>query len=185
MAEGLVRIERNRGASVTEVTPELVAELVEVRGLLEGLNARLAAQRHDPAIVAQLEEVLKRGDAAADIGGIAGGGVDAEMRLIAQFFSRHVPGAPNIQPMNMPGAGGILLGNYLYTNGGGTLMCIEFSTGKTAWQARSIGKGSLLAADGMLYQAKQHPQPLVFAEVLGRTDAGVLPAAPTVTPALA
>jgi tripartite-type tricarboxylate transporter receptor subunit TctC len=44
-----------------------------------------------------------------------GGGVDAEMRLIAQFFSRHVPGAPNIQPMNMPGAGGILLGNYLYT----------------------------------------------------------------------
>ena len=41
------------------------------------------------------------------------------------------------------------------------------------------------AADGMLYQAKQHPQPLVFAEVLGRTDAGVLPAAPTFTPALA
>lgn len=31
------------------------------------------------------------------------------------------------------------------------------------------------AADGMLYQAKQHPQPLVFAEVLGRTEVGVLP----------
>jgi len=43
-AEGLVRIERNRGASVTEVTPAMVAELVEVRALLEGLNARLAAK---------------------------------------------------------------------------------------------------------------------------------------------
>ena len=31
-----------------------MAELVEVRALLEGLNARLAAQRHDPEIVAQL-----------------------------------------------------------------------------------------------------------------------------------
>ena len=43
-----------------------------------------------------------------------GGGVDSEMRLIAQFLGRHVPGAPNVQPMNMPGAGGILLGNHLY-----------------------------------------------------------------------
>ena len=59
-AEGLVRIERNRGASVTEVTPAMVAELVEVRALLEGLNARLAAQRHDPEIVRQLGEVLKQ-----------------------------------------------------------------------------------------------------------------------------
>ena len=44
-----------------------------------------------------------------------GGGVDAEMRLIAQFYGRHIPGNPNIQAMNMPGAGGILLGNYLYS----------------------------------------------------------------------
>ena len=44
-----------------------------------------------------------------------GGGVDSEMRLIAQYFGRHIAGAPNVQPMNMPGAGGILLGNYLYS----------------------------------------------------------------------
>ncbi len=44
-----------------------------------------------------------------------GGGVDAEMRLIAQFLGRHIPGNPNVQAMNMPGAGGILLGNYLYS----------------------------------------------------------------------
>jgi len=82
-AEGLVRLERNRGASVAEVTPELVAELVEVRALLEGLNARLAAQRHDPAIVAQLGEVLARGNAAA------GSGSSEDLaRLNAEFHER-------------------------------------------------------------------------------------------------
>lgn len=67
-AEGLVRIERNRGATVTEVTPAMVAELVEVRALLEGLNARLAAQRHDPAVIEQLKDVLRRGNDNADSG---------------------------------------------------------------------------------------------------------------------
>jgi tripartite-type tricarboxylate transporter receptor subunit TctC len=43
-----------------------------------------------------------------------GGGVDNEMRLIAQFFSKFIPGKPNIVAKNMPGAGGMLLGNYLY-----------------------------------------------------------------------
>jgi DNA-binding GntR family transcriptional regulator len=62
--EGLVRLEPNRGASVTQVTPALVAELVEVRTLLEALNARLAARRHDPRIVALLQDTLRRGNEA-------------------------------------------------------------------------------------------------------------------------
>ena len=82
-AEGLVRIERNRGASVTEVTPAMVAELVEVRALLEGLNARLAAQRHDPEIVRQLGEVLKHGNEAADAGS-----TEQLARLNAEFHDR-------------------------------------------------------------------------------------------------
>lgn len=48
--------------------------------------------------------------------------------------------------------GGIVkVGEYLYSNGGGALICMHFQTGKIAWQARSVGKGSLLVADGMLY----------------------------------
>ncbi len=81
--EGLVRLEPRRGATVAEVTPEIVAELVEVRALLEGLNARLAAQRHDPEIVAQLREVLTRGNAAASTGGR-----DLLARLNAEFHER-------------------------------------------------------------------------------------------------
>lgn len=48
--------------------------------------------------------------------------------------------------------GGIVkVGDYLYSNAAGALICMEFKTGKIAWQARSSGKGSLCAADGMLY----------------------------------
>jgi DNA-binding GntR family transcriptional regulator len=63
--EGLVRLEPHRGATVAEITPQIVAELVEVRALLEGLNARLAARRHDPAILVLLRETLQRGNEAA------------------------------------------------------------------------------------------------------------------------
>ena len=42
-----------------------------------------------------------------------GGGVDGEMRVLAQHFSRYIPGHPTIVARNMPGAGGIVLANYL------------------------------------------------------------------------
>jgi tripartite-type tricarboxylate transporter receptor subunit TctC len=44
-----------------------------------------------------------------------GGGIDSEMRLVAQFLGRHIPGEPAIMPRNMPGAGGLILGNHLYS----------------------------------------------------------------------
>lgn len=48
--------------------------------------------------------------------------------------------------------GGIVrIGDYMYSNGGGSLMCVNFLTGDIAWQDRSVGKGSLTVADGMLY----------------------------------
>ena len=82
-AEGLVTLLPRRGATVVEVTPEDVAELVEVRALLEGLNARLAGQRHDPQIVAQLEDTLQRGNRAAQAG------TPEELaRLNAEFHER-------------------------------------------------------------------------------------------------
>jgi tripartite-type tricarboxylate transporter receptor subunit TctC len=43
-----------------------------------------------------------------------GGGIDTEMRLVARFLGKFIPGEPNILPMNMQGAGGIILGNHLY-----------------------------------------------------------------------
>jgi DNA-binding GntR family transcriptional regulator len=82
-AEGLVTLLPRRGATVDEITPESVAELVEVRAQLEGLNAKLAAQRHDPEIVAQLEDTLRRGNEAAKTGT-----AEELARLNAEFHER-------------------------------------------------------------------------------------------------
>jgi tripartite-type tricarboxylate transporter receptor subunit TctC len=43
-----------------------------------------------------------------------GGGIDSEMRLVAHHFGRFIPGEPSIVARNMPGAGGMVLGNHLY-----------------------------------------------------------------------
>ena len=45
-----------------------------------------------------------------------GGGVDGEMRIVARYYADFIPGHPNIVAKNMPGAGGIILGNHLYNN---------------------------------------------------------------------
>jgi tripartite-type tricarboxylate transporter receptor subunit TctC len=44
-----------------------------------------------------------------------GGGIDGEMRLVARFLGKFIPGEPSVLPMNMQGAGGIILGNHLYS----------------------------------------------------------------------
>lgn len=57
-AEGIVTIEPRRGASVTAYSEAQIQELIEVRATLEGLNAKLAAGRHEPAQIAKLERIL-------------------------------------------------------------------------------------------------------------------------------
>jgi tripartite-type tricarboxylate transporter receptor subunit TctC len=43
----------------------------------------------------------------------AGGGVDDEMRVVARHFMKFIPGNPSIVARNMPGAGAVVLANYL------------------------------------------------------------------------
>jgi DNA-binding GntR family transcriptional regulator len=63
--EGLVELTPHRGACVADLSDGVLEELVEVRANLEGLNARRAARRRDPEILARLRGVLARGDEAA------------------------------------------------------------------------------------------------------------------------
>ncbi|ACB36596.1 transcriptional regulator, GntR family [Leptothrix cholodnii SP-6] len=64
-SEGLVDIEPRRGASVTRISDDIAVELIEVRATLEGLNAKLAAQRRDPDKLPQLYALIATGDRAA------------------------------------------------------------------------------------------------------------------------
>jgi outer membrane protein assembly factor BamB len=47
--------------------------------------------------------------------------------------------------------GMVLVNGYLYGFSSSILTCLEFATGKKMWATRSVGKGSLAYADGMLY----------------------------------
>lgn len=69
-AEGLVEVQPRRGASVVEFSAEVARDLVEVRAMLEGLNARLAARHRAPAIIAELRQVLAQGNTAAQSGNV-------------------------------------------------------------------------------------------------------------------
>jgi tripartite-type tricarboxylate transporter receptor subunit TctC len=44
----------------------------------------------------------------------AGTGNDLYLRLLARHIGKHIPGKPTMAPENMPGAGGIVMFNYLY-----------------------------------------------------------------------
>ena len=43
-----------------------------------------------------------------------GTGNDLYMRLLARHMSKHIPGQSTIMPENMPGAGSLVMMNYLY-----------------------------------------------------------------------
>lgn len=67
--EGLAEpVDGGRGAQVAALSPEDARDLIEVRAVLEGLTARLAARRRDPRKVADIRELLAAGDALADRG---------------------------------------------------------------------------------------------------------------------
>jgi DNA-binding GntR family transcriptional regulator len=67
-SEGLVEVTARRGASVLKLTTEEARETIEVRALLEGHNARLAARHRDKAIIRRIEKVLAKGTRAVAAG---------------------------------------------------------------------------------------------------------------------
>jgi len=85
---------------------KFISHLLGVSGV--ALTLFIAA----PAALAQ--DFYRGKSVALYAGQPPGGGIDSEMRLVAQFFGRHIPGEPAIVARNMPGAGGMILGNHLY-----------------------------------------------------------------------
>jgi tripartite-type tricarboxylate transporter receptor subunit TctC len=84
-----------------------------------------------PATAQAPEDDFKGKSIRILIGQPAGGGYDAYARLFARFLPRFLPGHPSIVAQNMPGAGSILMANYIYAQaprdgtviglGGGTI----------------------------------------------------------------
>ncbi len=70
--------------------------------------------------------------------------------------------------------GGVVLVNgYLYGFNNSILTCLEFATGKMMWRDRSVGKGTLMYADGNLYiQSEDHVVGLAEASPAGYKEKG-------------
>jgi outer membrane protein assembly factor BamB len=69
--------------------------------------------------------------------------------------------------------GMVLVGDYLYGFDNSNLTCLEFRTGKLMWSDRSVGKGSVSAADGLLYvRSERGPMALVEANPKAYVEKG-------------
>jgi tripartite-type tricarboxylate transporter receptor subunit TctC len=64
---------------------------------------------------AQSVESFYKGKTVSVLIGIGvGGGTDAWARTVAKHIGRHIPGNPAVISVNMPGAGGLKMTNYIY-----------------------------------------------------------------------
>ncbi|MFT5121891.1 MAG: outer membrane protein assembly factor BamB/Ca2+-binding EF-hand superfamily protein [Verrucomicrobiales bacterium] len=75
--------------------------------------------------------------------------------------------------------GGLVkVGAHLYSFGNGGLICMDYLSGEIAWTDRSVGKGSLIAADGMLYLlSENHEMALAEARPEAYREHGRFPVA--------
>jgi len=55
-----------------------------------------------------------------------------------------------VREMQNHHGGMVLVGDHIYGTGG-SLLCVDFKTGKIAWDERGVSKGSVTYADGQLY----------------------------------
>lgn len=86
------------------------------RILMGGAAVALAALAAATAASADPVEDFYRGKSVQlYIPSAAGGGYDTYGRLIGRHIGKHIPGNPTIVPKNVPGAGGVIEANQLYT----------------------------------------------------------------------
>jgi tripartite-type tricarboxylate transporter receptor subunit TctC len=82
------------------------------------------------------------------VGQAAGGGYDAYGRLLAPFLTQFLPGQPAVTVQNMPGAGSILMANYLFTQAPRDGTVIALGGG-------SIAPAALFGATGARFDSRQ------------------------------
>ena len=81
-------------------------------------HSAIAAQRAGVSLDERAVADFYRGKVVRIVVGFPpGGGADVYSRLIARHLGRFIPGNPTLAVTNMPGAGSIIAGNYIYNSG--------------------------------------------------------------------
>src|SRR5688572_28417573 len=61
------------------------------------------------------ETFYRRKTVSIIVGSGAGGGFDTTARLVSRHIGRHIPGAPVVIVQNMPGGGGLIAANHMFS----------------------------------------------------------------------
>jgi tripartite-type tricarboxylate transporter receptor subunit TctC len=77
------------------------------------LIAGAFAAASSPCLAQTPEEFFKGKTVSIYVGLSPGGGYDLNARLIARYLSRYIPGQPTVVIKNMPGAGGLVMANFV------------------------------------------------------------------------
>lgn len=95
-----------------------------------------------PAFADPVEDFYKGKQVQMVIRSGVGGGYDLYARVLARHIGKHIPGNPQVIPINMPGGGGIKAANYVakVAPKDGTILTIQ-SQGLPVDQALDINQG--------------------------------------------
>lgn len=84
------------------------------RGRIMAALAGTVLAASQPATADSVGEFYKGKTIEIIVGSAVGGGFDAYARFLARHIGRHIPGNPGALVKNMPGAGGMIAGNYVF-----------------------------------------------------------------------
>jgi tripartite-type tricarboxylate transporter receptor subunit TctC len=68
-----------------------------------------------PALAESVADFYRGKTVTLVTSGSVGGGYDVLARLVAKYIPKHIPGNPTVIVKNMPGAGGLVATNYMYS----------------------------------------------------------------------
>src|SRR3954468_20175157 len=114
--------------------------IVKGRVFLFSAAVPVLALATSPVAAQSVAEFYRGKTITMAVGTSPGGDYDLRMRMVGRHISRHIPGNPTIVPTNMPGAGQMLVANWL-ANGapkGGTAG-VALSHNKAVNQASGAG----------------------------------------------
>lgn len=105
--------------------------------------------------------------------GTDGAGGDALLRLDARGGKVEVKEIYLVRSITAAHGGVVRVGDYLYGCNSTGLVCADFATGARKWHDRSVGRGAVVAADGMLYlRSERGAVALVEATPVGYRERG-------------
>ena len=75
----------------------------------------LLAASATPALAQSNEDFYRGKTVSLVVSSSTGGGYDTLARMVSRYLAKHIPSQPNVVVRNMPGAGGIVATNHLYS----------------------------------------------------------------------